>query len=68
MDSNNSTNYDYVFCLAKLKIITGERKYVIEEMQIFKKLMSLKKTTSNHQRFKKTLEELNKDGKKEKIK
>ena len=39
--------YDYAFCLAKLKNITGEKKYIAEEMQSFKKLMSLRKTTSN---------------------
>ena len=39
--------YDYAFCLAKLKNITGERKYMAEEMESFKKLMGLRKTTSN---------------------
>ena len=36
--------YDYAFCLAKLKNITTEKKYIAEEMQSFKKLISLRKT------------------------
>ena len=39
--------YDYAFCLAKYKNITGERKYIVEVMQSFKKLMSLRKIISN---------------------
>ena len=34
--------YDYAFCLAKLKNFTGESKYIVEEIQSFKKLMSLR--------------------------
>ena len=43
--------------MAKLKNITEEKKYIAEEMQSFKKVMSLRKTTS----------ELNKDVQKEKV-
>jgi len=39
--------YDYAFCLANLKNQTGEKLYLAEEFQSFKKLMSLRKTTSN---------------------
>ena len=39
--------FDYAFCLAKLKNKTGENLYIAEELQSFKKLMSLRRSTSN---------------------
>jgi len=39
--------YDYAYCLAKLKNKTNEKKYLAEELRSFKKLMSLRITTSN---------------------
>jgi len=39
--------FDYAFCLAKLKNKTGEKLYLAEELQSFKKLMSLRRSTSN---------------------
>jgi len=39
--------YDYAYCLAALKNKTGEKRYLTGEFQSFKKLMSLRATTSN---------------------
>ena len=39
--------YDYAFCIAKLRNKTDEKQYMVAELQSFKKLMSLRNTTSN---------------------